>query len=92
MNNGWAVKRIDGWTEFPPILQDFVPCWGRCPATFCDYATSKKQGKGAADLKRPFGDWFWVLVGSPVVTQPRFFMRGLADAEKLVFVHDWILT
>ena len=33
-NNGWA----DGWAygrmEFLPILQHFVPCRGRCPATF----------------------------------------------------------
>ena len=78
--------------KFLTILLDFVLYQGSCPATLWDFTTSKKQGKGAADLKRPFGDWFWVLVGSPVVTQPRFFMRGLADAEKLVFVHDWILT
>ena len=24
---GWT----DRWTEFLPILQDFVPCQGRCP-------------------------------------------------------------
>ena len=44
--------------EFLPILQDFVPCWGRCPATLLDLTTSKKQGKGTADLMMPFGDWF----------------------------------
>ena len=22
---------MDGWMEFLPILQDFIPCWGRCP-------------------------------------------------------------
>ena len=47
--------RTDGWTEFLPILQDFVPCRGRCPATFCDFTTSKRQGKGTADLMMPFG-------------------------------------
>merc|ERR1712035_123638 len=48
----------DGRTEFLPILQDFVPCWGRCPATLCDFTTSKKQGKGTADLMMPFGVLF----------------------------------
>ena len=56
--DGWMDGRTDGRTEFLPILQDFVPCWGRCPATFCDFVTSKKQGKGNADLMMPFGDWF----------------------------------
>ena len=46
--------------EFLPIIQDFAPCWGRCPATLCDFTTSKKQGKGTADLLMPFG----VLLGS----------------------------
>ena len=58
LNNGRADGQADGWTEFLPILQDFVPCWGCCPATFCDFVTSKKQGKGTADLMMPFGDWF----------------------------------
>ena len=49
--------RTDGRTEFLPILQDFVPCRGRCPATLLDFTTSKKQGKGTADLMMPFGDW-----------------------------------
>ena len=30
---GRTYKQTDGRTEFLPILQDFVPCWGRCPAT-----------------------------------------------------------
>ena len=47
--------RTDGRTEFLPILQDFVPCWGRCPATLCDFSTSKRQGKRTADLMMPFG-------------------------------------
>ena len=71
---------MDGWTygrtEFLSILQDFVPCWGRCPATFYDFTTSKRQGKGTADLMMPFCVllevfWVvylvWVLVGSPRV-------------------------
>ena len=31
--DGWTYGRTDGRTEFLPILQDFVPCRGRCPAT-----------------------------------------------------------
>ena len=27
----WGGGRIYGWTEFLPILQDFVPYRGRCP-------------------------------------------------------------
>ena len=34
LNDGWTGGQMDGWMEFLPILQDFVPCWGRCPATF----------------------------------------------------------
>ena len=44
---------IDGQMEFLPILQDFIPCWGRCPATVWDKTTSKKQGKETADLVMP---------------------------------------
>ena len=49
---------MDVRTEFLPIQQDFVPCRGRCPATLCDFTTSKKQGKGTADLMMPFGVLF----------------------------------
>ena len=31
--DGHTDGRTDGWTEFLPILQDFVPCRGRCPKT-----------------------------------------------------------
>ena len=31
--NGRTDGRMDGWTEFLPILQDFVPYPGRCPKT-----------------------------------------------------------
>ena len=67
--DGW-MDRCKGWTdgrtEFLPILQDFVPYRGRCPATFNKYKqhnneTTKKQGKGIADLMMPFGDWFLSL-------------------------------
>ena len=55
LGGGWTDVRTDVRTEFLPILQDFVPCWGRCPATLCNFTTSKKQGKGTADLLMPFG-------------------------------------
>ena len=42
--------------EFLPILQDFVPNWGRCLATFSYFITSKKQGKGAAFYMIPLGN------------------------------------
>ena len=54
----WMDKRTDGRTEFLPILQDFVPSRGRCPATFCNLKTAKKQGKGTVDHVMPIGDWF----------------------------------
>ena len=47
--------------EFLFILQDFVPCLGCCPATLWDLTTSKKQGKGTADLTMPF---LWFLFDS----------------------------
>ena len=28
---GQTYGQTDGWMEFLPILQHFVPCWGRCP-------------------------------------------------------------
>ena len=50
--------------EFLPILQDFVPYRGRCPAAI--EVTIKKtikekveQGKGTGDHLMPLGDWFW---------------------------------
>ena len=39
-------ERMDGRTEFLPILQDFVPCWGRCPATFLRLHNIKEAGQG----------------------------------------------
>ena len=52
--DGWIDKQM----EFLSILQDFVACQGRCPAFLCDFTTSKKQGKGTADLMMPFGVLF----------------------------------
>ena len=41
-----------------PILQDFVPYWGSCPATAqLQPENIMKQGKGTADHMMPLGDW-----------------------------------
>ena len=58
MEGRWTDGCTDGRTESLSILQDFISCRGRCPATFCDFTTSKKQGKGTADPMMPFGNWF----------------------------------
>ena len=57
----------DGRTEFLPILQDFVPYRGRCPATI-EVTIEKtiketvEQGKGTGDHLMPLGDWFTFMV------------------------------
>ena len=38
--DGWTDGRTDGWTENLPILQDFVPYWGRCPKSMAYPRTS----------------------------------------------------
>ena len=48
-----------GWMENLPILQDFVPYRGRCPATAqLQPKNCIKRGKGTADHMMPLGDWF----------------------------------
>ena len=48
-----------GRTENLPILQDFVPYRGRCPATAqLQPENCIKRGKGTADHMMPLGDWF----------------------------------
>ena len=56
--DGWTDGRMDGRTENLPILQDFVPYWGRCPATEqLQPKNCLKWGKGTADHMMPLGDW-----------------------------------
>ena len=56
--------RTDRWTENLPILLDFVPYWGRYPATAqLALKYSIKQGKSTA---RPY-DVSWRLVGDEVL-------------------------
>ena len=46
---------MDGRTEYLPILQDFVPYRGRCPATAHFHPKNCiKRGKGTADYMMPF--------------------------------------
>ena len=54
--DGWINRWTNGQTAFLPILQDFVPFWGCCPATLRDFETSKWQDKGTADHIMPVGD------------------------------------
>ena len=52
--NGWT----DGRTENLPILQDFVPYQGRCPASPHENKEEKEQSKGTADHLMPLGYLF----------------------------------
>ena len=56
---GQTYGRTDKWMENLPILQDFVPYQGRCPAT-AQLQPKKciKRGKDTADHMMPLGDWF----------------------------------
>ena len=62
MAGTWALKagdgQMDGRTENLPILQDFVPYRGHCPATAqLQPKNYIKRGKGTADHMMPLGDW-----------------------------------
>ena len=41
-----ADGRMNECTEFLPILQDFVPCRGHCPATLLKLHNIKEAGQG----------------------------------------------
>ena len=60
---GRQTDGADRLMEFLPVLQDFVPCWGCSPAILGDLTTSKKQGKGTADLMMPSGNCFMNKAG-----------------------------
>ena len=65
--DGRTDGRMDGRTDVRrenlPILQDFVPYRGRCPASQRKiYANKEKQGNGIADHLMPLGDWFNALL------------------------------
>ena len=50
--DGQTDGRTDGWRENLPILQDFVPYRGRCPAQL-QPKNYIKRGKGTADHMMP---------------------------------------
>ena len=55
----WMDGRMDGRMENLPILQDFVPYRGRCPATAQLRPENYiKRVKGTANHMMPLGDWF----------------------------------
>ena len=45
--DGWTDGRMDGWTDFPCVLQDFVPFGAAALLPF--NLTLLKQGTGTAD-------------------------------------------
>ena len=64
--DGWTDRwtegqmdgQMDGWRENLPILQDFVPYWGCCPAAAqLQPKNCIKRGKGTADHMMPLGNW-----------------------------------
>ena len=56
--DGQTDGQMEEQTENLPILQDFVPYWGRYPATVqLQPKNCIKRGKGTAD-HMPLGDWF----------------------------------
>ena len=62
---GWPRGGTDGRMETLPVLQDFVPYWGRCPAYPMKTKEKVKQGKGTADHLMPLGnivEWSEVAV------------------------------
>ena len=61
--NRWT----DEWTEFLPILQDFIPYRGCCPASIKitkknQQEKTVEQGKGTADHLMPLGDWLYLVL------------------------------
>ena len=56
--DGRTDGRMDGQTENLPLLQDFVPYRGRCPASPMKTKEKVEQGKGTADHLMPFGYLF----------------------------------
>ena len=58
LRHGWMAQK-DIHRENLPILQDFVPYRGRCPASQRKlWANIEKQGMGTADHLIPLSDWF----------------------------------
>ena len=57
-----------------PILHNFVPYRGRCPAAAqLQPKNCIKRGKGTADHMMPLGDWFSCFLGSGRFFNGSFF-------------------
>ena len=84
---GWprgGNGRTDGRTENLPILQDFVPYRGRCPATAqLQPKNCIKQGKGTADHMMPLGDW----LGLRALLRPQKTGQNMLKLTRSSFVH-----
>ena len=95
---GGTDGRMDGrtneQTENLPILQDFVPYRGRCPATAqLQPKNYMKRGKGTADHMMPLGNWFVIKnhVYKNVEAQicEKTSTRGYNDASNILFELIW---
>ena len=60
-------RRMDGWMENLPILQDFVPYRGRFPASPMKTKKKVEQGKGTADHLMPLG-YFILFLSLSTIT------------------------
>ena len=85
---GWTDGRTYGWmygqTENLPILQDFIPYQGCCPATAqLQPKNCIKWGKGTANHMMPLGDWFGLRQEAKLCRMGRFFgsKRGQSPVE-----------
>ena len=75
---------MDGWTENLPILQDFVPYRGRCPATAqLQPKNCIKRGKGTADHMMPLGNWFPLFLGEQFVSDALLWSMVGASQDTL---------
>ena len=52
-------RRMDGWADFPCVLQDFVPFGAAALLPFNINQTLLKQGTGTADHLLPLGCYFF---------------------------------
>ena len=65
--DGRTEGQTDGRTKNLPILQDFIPYRGHCPATAqLQPKNYMKRGKGTADHMMPFGNWsYFGIIRNP---------------------------
>ena len=103
--DGWIDRQTERRMENLPILQDFVPYRGRCPATAqLQPENYIKQGKGTADHKMPLGAWLklwatvWYLiqtflaVGSPEIVLQSNKTQKRQNSQTSQNSHDYPKT